>query len=456
MDIKSSFDDAFSRRDFIRSVGIGTTGLFTGGLFAFQAYPRTNTSLVVRKDIASLKEDDPSVQLLKDAMTVLKKRSEKSPLDPSGWLAHVSQHATFCATNMYVNQVHYSWFLLPWHRGYLYTLERKLQEAVREPKLALHYWDWTKKPQVPGHYWGEKNPLNNPTRFALPTDEIPHDFINVGAALRAPNFSIFGGYPMVDNWDDQQKDGIAEQSFHNNIHNWIGGDMASFDNSGNDFIFTGHHGNLDRIWEAWLAYEKNHTNPTDKKWLEHTFYFTDEKGKPMDIQVKDLADTRKLGYSFDNLDLNPRFCNPFLNEQCPPLSDNIDLITAVNIKNKENILKEVSTKKRARAVIRFDRMELPYMPYCARVFLQFKGGSMLGAPSVDKYIGTFTVLPIGKPYTGILQKDVFLQIEIDGSMAEELSRKEIVQVILNPVPLRGRNIEVANIKLSSAALELVS
>jgi hypothetical protein len=101
-------------------------------------------------------------------------------------------------------------------------------------------------------------------------------------------------------------------------------------------------------------------------------------------------------------------------------------------------------------------MELPYMPYCARVFLQFKGGNMLGAPTIDKYIGTFTVLPIGKPYTATLQKDVFLQMEIDSSMAEVLLGREDVQVILNPVPLRGRNIEVANIKLSSASLELGS
>ncbi|MBC7961224.1 MAG: hypothetical protein H7X94_15300 [Vallitaleaceae bacterium] len=79
---------------------------------------------------------------------------------------------------------------------------------------------------------------------------------------------------------------------------------------------------------------------------------------------------------------------------------------------------------------------------------------MLGAPTVEKYVATFTVLPIGKPYAGTLQKEVYLQIEIDEKIGDKLSKNETVNVILNPVPLRDRIIPEVNISLKSASLHL--
>jgi hypothetical protein len=418
-----------SRRCFLKSGSLSVAGMLSaGGIYAFtESFTPSSTeagSPVIRRNIAALDLNDPSVQILRDAVGILKKRS---PLDPAGWLAHVSYHATFCATNEYVNQVHYNWFLLPWHRGYLYTLEKKLQEAVREPRLALHYWDWTKHPFIPDHYWGQENPLYNGSRMVTPSDVIPYDFINVGAALRTHNFNIFGGYPSVRSAEEQQRDGIAEQTFHNNLHNWIGGDMAGFTNSGNDMIFTGHHGNLDRIWNAWLSYHPKNLNPQSPEWLEHTFYFTDEKGRPLNLKVKDLLNTRDLGYDFENLDFNPVYCNPFKPEMCPQATGgptNNTIIIKPNEKQR-SILRE-STAETSRASLSFERLELPFQPYCARLFFEFQDGEMIGAPFISQYISTFTALPIGKPYTGLLQRDVVLQLEINNRVAQLIAgAKEI-------------------------------
>jgi hypothetical protein len=402
-----------------------------------------------------LDTNDPSVKILSDAVGILKKRSLRSPLDPTGWLAHVSYHASFCATNEYRNQMHYNWFLLPWHRGYLYSLEKKLQEAVREPQLALHYWDWTKCPRIPNHYWGVDNPMNNNSRLSLPGDEIPYDFINIGAALRAKSFYVFGGYPRVPTPDEPQRDGIAEQTFHNNIHNWIGGDMASFANSGNDMVFTGHHGNLDRVWEAWLAYDQSNKNPSNGDWMEETFYFTDAKGKPLDLKVKDLLNTEHLGYRFDSLDFNPTFCNPLSNEDCPVVGNrNVTAGIDVSLTDQQRNIFSHSGKKRHRAHLAFERMELPYMPYSARLFLEYNTSSMLGAGSINKYISTFTVLPIGKPYAGILQKDVYIEIEIEELVARHLASEGKFSIRLVPVPLRGRPVPLQPVQLNTAALHL--
>ncbi|MBC7935581.1 MAG: tyrosinase family protein, partial [Rhizobacter sp.] len=239
--------------------------------------------------------------------------------------------------------------------------------------------------------------------------------------------------------------------------NWIGGDMASFDNSGNDMIFTGHHGNVDRVWEAWLAIDSAHQNPNQNDWREHTFYYTDAKGRPLDIKVKDLTNTEKLGYTFDDLNLNPVFCNPLLENDCPAMieSDQHTKVTATVTPNPgHKIFNNAASNKYVRGQLHFDRIELPYMPYCARVFFSYKDGDMYGAPNVQKYVGTFTILPIGKPYAGVLQKEVFFQIELDAGYANRLKNMEQVVVSLVPVALRNRSIPEDTIRLHSVKLQL--
>ena len=318
---------AQTRRGFIRRLGVSTAALGSipfvssalsgcknqseGNNSLEDTKSLSSTSIVTRKNIADFEVNDPEIQLFKDAIDILKKRSEVSPLDPAGWQAHGMLHATFCATSIYANQVHYNWYVWPWHRLYLWSMEQKIQKAVGEPKLALHYWDWTKSNFIPDLYWGDDNPLNNITRMVSKTDEIPKDFINVGAAFRASKYKTFGGYPAIKNFGDSQLDGIAEQSFHNNIHNWIGGQMATFTESGFDAIFYGHHGNCDRIWEAWRAYSEDNVLPDQEEWLEKKLFATDGNGRPVDFKIKDLLDTEALGYRFADLDLNPNFCNPF-------------------------------------------------------------------------------------------------------------------------------------------------
>ncbi len=449
-----------SRRAFLQKAGITTLGLPFISSSILSCKPEiegTSTTsdlstIAVRKNIADIPVDDPEIQLFKDAVNILKKRSEVSPLDPSGWQAHAMLHATFCATSVYANQVHYNWYVWPWHRLYLWSMEQKLQKAVGEPKLALHYWDWTKSNFIPEHYWGdESNPLFNVTRMVSKEDEIPKDFINVGAGFRASHFKTFGGYPAITKRGEAQLDGLAEQSFHNNIHNWIGGQMATFAESGFEPIFYGHHGNCDRIWEAWRNYSPDNKLPEDEEWLEKRLFATDGNGRPVDFKIKELLDTEALGYQFADLNLNPTYCNPYLESDKPQRDESDrDCIAPLNLDTSDTaaIYKDMENKERTHVILHFERAQLPYQPYCARVFFEYD----LDGEKQSKYTGTFTILPILDLDSVLLQNGVHLQIEIEKEIAVAIDQKKDVQVIFQPVPLPNRNIPNEILKLENISL----
>ena len=449
-----------SRRDFIQNTSVASIGLASFSFLPAWGLSRNKSgavsdkapgsTTVVRKNIADIPVDDPEIKLLKDAISILKKRSERFPLDPMGWQAHGMLHATFCATSIYANQVHYNWYVWPWHRLYLWSMEQKLQKAVNEPKLALHYWDWTKSNTIPKHYWGDaSNPLNNITRLVSEEDKIPEDFINVGAAFRANSYKTFGGYPAIKKRGESQLDGIAEQSFHNNIHNWIGGQMATFTESGFDPIFYGHHGNCDRIWAAWQAYSDENQLPRDEEWLEKELYATDGNGKPIAFKIKELLNEEDLGYRFADLDLNPSFCNPYMQQMLPERNaSKSDCIAALNVKDSQTnaIFTEFATKERGHVILHFERAQLPYQPYCARIFFEYDEKSV--------YTGTFTILPILDLDTVLLQNGVHLQIEVEQDLIKAIQANKNVQVVFEPVPLPNRNIPEEPLKLANITLKL--
>jgi hypothetical protein len=81
---------------------------------------------------------------------------------------------------------------------------------------------------------------------------------------------------------------------------------------------------------------------------------------------------------------------------------------------------------------------------------------MTGAPLITQYISTFTALPIGKPYTGLLQRDVSLQLEINNTVAKLIAGAKEINVRLVPVQLSGRTVPAIDLQLKSAVLNLLS
>ncbi|HLN96707.1 MAG TPA: tyrosinase family protein [Flavobacterium sp.] len=445
------------RRDFLKGaalvlagIGSGVTAvsLLTG--CAQQPEKKTrNGKLAIRRNIADQAIDAQEVKVFKEAVAILKKRSQRMPLDPMGWEAHSMLHATFCATSVYANQVHYNWYVWPWHRLYLWSMEQKLQQAVNEPTLALHYWDWTKKPYIPAHYWGDEiNPLFNATRLVTATDPIPADFINLQSAFRTHHYKTFGGYPAVTDPAQGQMDGMAEQTFHNNVHNWVGGQMATFTESGFDPLFYGHHGNCDRIWAAWQKHAPENRLPSDPDWLDKKLYATDGQGKPVEFRIRELLDTTQLGYDFEDLDvLANQSSLPDLPARIPTGSDcKAQLQVAPEL---EAALGDYASGKNANAILHFERAQLPYHPYCARVYFEWKKESGLTAV----YSGTFTILPIQGMDSLLLQHGVFLQLELSQTVFEALKDGLHVEVALQPVPLPNREVPSSPLVVRGATLK---
>lgn len=460
-----------SRRRFLHTAlaGGATLALTRGGSPAAfgasvdDATARTRDWLatrrvVTRRNIADLAPEGAELKLLRDALRIVRDRSAVNPLDPRGWYAYAQLHSAFCGTNTYEDQVHYGWFFLPWHRGYLIALEQLLQDAVAEPQLALPYWDWTTSPQIPAAYAGAGNPLSDPTRIMQSEDVLPWDLLNVGPILRAPTWNSFGGHPRIDP-AAPQIEGCLEQGCHNNTHNWMGGNIASFSGAGYDPIFHLHHGQVDRLWAAWRAFDPAaHRDPTDSRWLEKRYFFYDPQGRPFALRVGDLVDTTKVGYRFDSLAFNlnvpalPVYRTTAVRDDFVAAGDVVRTPVTIDATSRPQLLAALGAR-RARVILEFERKQLPIHPYCVRIYLGAPGEAMPAGPADARFVGTYTYLPIPGLELG-LDRLCVTQLEITDKHAALLRSGSPLVAMLVPVQLRDRVIPPQALVVQNARLRI--
>jgi tyrosinase len=209
---------------------------------------------------------------------------------------------------------HGNWYFLPWHRAYLLMYEEAVRKLTGHNDFALPYWDWTEDRQMPEAYVqqtfnGKPNPLFESQRFASPIDSLPDEVVGsdvISTILGETPFETFGtSRPAGQNNLDQSwindefsgVDGTLESNPHNNVHNFIGGIMASAQSS-LDSIFMMHHCNIDRIW--WLWNQGGKTDSSDPLWQDMSFEnnFFDANGNPVSRKVSDLLVPEPLGYTY--------------------------------------------------------------------------------------------------------------------------------------------------------------
>lgn len=397
----------------------------------------------VRKEAHSLTADSDDVRMYREAVAWMKMRSDSNPLDPLGWAQHWWHHSVFCATNTFTYQIHYGWWFLPWHRAYLANLEQKIRRILNEPAFALPYWDWTQNSDIPAWYWGRDNALYNTTRLQERGDGLPADFLELGPALRATRFEHFGGRRRTPG--DVQVEGTLEQGAHNNVHNWTGGEMASFDGAGNDPMFQSHHGNIDRIWEIWLAQGEGRSNPNDPEWLDHAFWFYGPSGDREAIYVKDLLDTEALGYRYENLDWRPTL-TPETTPKFPGGGETYGMLAL-----SDSQLAEIRTLSRGagpgRVSLNYERMSLPLQPFQHRLFF------VNDDTGEATFVGTFTILPIPDLRSG-LERSVTSQVEVPPEALNALLRANRVRVVGVGVPLKGRRIPTDPVPFEGVSLSI--
>jgi hypothetical protein len=416
-------------------------------LHAFQS-PK-GQGVPARQDAGLLAPDSPTLKTLRDTIAEMKARSDRNPLDPLGWHIYGSQHSIFCATNAFRMQIHYGWFFLPWHRAFLSNLEQKIRRLSGDHNFALPYWNWTRHAKPPQAYFGDRNPLHDTTRIYGPSDELPADFTELGPAMRGPGFAHFAG--LRRDPSRPQTEGTLEQGAHNNVHNWIGGNMASFDGAGFDPIFSAHHGNIDRLWEAWRTQGNSQRDPSHPEWREQLFTLYGATGDVERIKVADLLDTRKLGYVYDNLDWQ----HTLSVASTPRYPGNGTTLATLRLDEdmRAKVRQLVDRPSKGRAILQYRRMQIPKHPLCHRIFLLHPGEVASAAIDTASYCGTFTLLPIPSATHG-LDEYVTTQMELPQRALAALLRDAPVHVTAVPVPLKERVIPTEPLRLEGVELLL--
>jgi tyrosinase len=194
------------------------------------------------------------------------------------------------------NAAHSGPAFLPWHRYFLLTLERFIQQAIDDTDFRLPYWDWNADAELPnpatsalwtstnlgqfiGNSWPIRLAMNAQTGnlqrvnrrlerslgtapVALPTRTELRAAVRNNATYDQTPFSSSssgGVRNILEGW-------VGTAGIHNMVHVWVGGDMQ-YSSSPNDPTFFLHHCNVDRAWAAWqelhptAAYEPDMSAP---------------------------------------------------------------------------------------------------------------------------------------------------------------------------------------------------
>ncbi len=255
------------RRELLASVGALSITLATGGC---EQLLREFANRPTRRNIANLAPNDPILQTYRAAISAM----QALPIsDQRNWTNQANIHFDHCS--------HQNWFLLPWHRDYLFWFELICQKLTGDAQFAIPYWNWTNNPAVPDVFYASGDVLNDPTKTLPQGTPIGPEFVSHSALegiLEETNFQVFGSGKATHSRDIVST-GPLEATPHNNVHTHVGGHMGAF-HSPLDPIFWTHHAMLDFCWVDW-NFDRQNNNPNDPTWINLRFSdFVDQNNNP--------------------------------------------------------------------------------------------------------------------------------------------------------------------------------
>ena len=180
-----------------------------------------------------------------------------------------------------------------WHRPYIYFFEKALQDVV--PNVSLPYWTWD-SPRTPGRELptafteptgadGQPNPLLA-SDITFTGMQFPRSVRDVGAAGILPRLGDLARRAQRER--TYQAYNLALENPHNGLHGYVGGTMGRVDYAAYDPLFWAHHANVDRLFAEWQT-----LHPSDPPAaIANTVL------RPFNVTVRDVWDTRRLGYSY--------------------------------------------------------------------------------------------------------------------------------------------------------------
>lgn len=341
----------YTRKTFLGASAIGLLGMATKSSEAKPNKPIElcdpsevkpfvfgNEPLRTRKSFYDLSDNE-----VKNLCKAVGYMRNQIPLgDPLHWETYTKMHSKHCTSADEMNpQVHWGWHFLPWHRAYIFFLERILANILRNnfdvdnsANFAYPYWDWVNHKEMPNTkerelrglasplfgydltqqnmvkgdnlgfdnlalYNGNRGPTIEKNKMTPDNETQPdskqhiQECINfmspeyVKLMLTTP-WEQFGGKPVIDKVNGP---GLLESGAHNDGHDWVGTrygcnrDMGTLRYAALDPIFFMHHGNIDRIWSLY----KNEMPDVNGPWGQQVYVFPDLDGTPVSVTIKDIV-----------------------------------------------------------------------------------------------------------------------------------------------------------------------
>jgi hypothetical protein len=292
--------------------------------------------ILVRKDITTLTPDElrdfrnAIDRMKKDTISFFYDNPKKKKIKKimSIWDFQAAIHgedSTKPKTNKDFRKcVHGTKFFLAWHRMYIYFFERILHSYMpKGSNLGLPYWDYQTCSKIPDALRLSK--IKNTTRDNPLYDDTRDETLSSGGYLPGYNttkntFKYSKIYKAIEAAFDSTEFYSFQSKLeypHGQIHIAVRGNLSHRQTAALDPLFWLNHGNVDRIWEKWLAQYGGRCNPsstTGNAWWNKTFYFYNENKIRVAIkgsQIVDIADS--LHYQYDNvisITRTPTNCNP--------------------------------------------------------------------------------------------------------------------------------------------------
>lgn len=201
------------------------------------------------------------------------------------------------------DNAHGTEYFLPWHRAYLYFLERALRDLV--PRAMLAWWDWRTGPRRPpalprafaaARANGAPNPLAGARVDPLALRQARAAGLNVPSRTRRTPGAV-GGVELPSVAEVNAVLALSDfgdfsaqlEGLHDRVHVWTGGHMGMIPFAAFDPIFWAHHTMVDRIWRLWQLRHPGARPPAR---------ILDEALPPFRMTVRQTLDVTALGYDY--------------------------------------------------------------------------------------------------------------------------------------------------------------
>ncbi|BCT93864.1 hypothetical protein LYSHEL_28910 [Lysobacter helvus] len=200
-------------------------------------------------------------------------------------------------------------YFLPWHRFYVWTMERIVRQVSGHPEFTMPYWDYcsadpARRGVLPEQFRLPNDPvydcLYRANRTTLANSGQPIQLNQPGDAMDINDIMAKTAYNTVGSVTGFCR--AIDSGIHGRIHTLVGNGrgMGAVPYAGNDPLFCVHHANIDRIWASWNKNgNKNPTDPIAYPWITTSFAMADANGARISRQVKNLYSALQLGYDYD-------------------------------------------------------------------------------------------------------------------------------------------------------------